>query len=438
MKKAILLFLVALSATLLFAQPHPIYIEVWGCCPEGEEHIPQGDVTFTAVIIERPGEVIDETFFGWEYSGVIPGYLSGNVANGFSTWAPGETLEITLTQISTGLTITNSWVLTSAGYQQFPNPGGLEMPLTWDCCPPPGPWPFITVDQGTTIDGSNGYGTGLPNEDLLQNPTNVGLWCIVSLPNGAPVDLTVCMDQVALGYVPYNMAYWLYGSWTYLTPLICTNPGTANACITFNIPITRADVPIVFAGGPMPDDGLPVELTNFTAINQQGEFVNVSWTTQSESNMSYYKVYREGQEIFLTEALNQVSEQVYSFVDIPEFDGTYYYTLEAVALDGTSAFWGPTEIIFGADVNEITEITQLGNNYPNPFNPVTTINFSVKENETGILTIYNAKGQVVTNETFTSGVHIYNWNANKYSSGIYFYKLQTGSFSEVKKMLLIK
>ena len=302
------------------------------------------------------------------------------------------------------------------------------------------PFPIISVDVGTPHSPGIGYGTGLPNEDLLSNPSSVGYYFTLTIDDSSPIDVTVCMDHVEAGYIPYNMAYWDNGIWTYVA-LIWENPGTANSCTTITIdPTSRAnvDIPIVFANGPNPDDALPVELTNFAAINQQGEFVNVSWTTQSESNMSYYKVYREGQEIFQTSALNQVSEQVYSFVDIPEFDGTYYYTLEAVALDGTSAFWGPTEIIFGADVNEITEITQLGNNYPNPFNPTTTINFSVKENETGILTIFNAKGQVVTNETFFSGVHNYNWNADKFSSGIYFYKLQTGSFSEVKKMLLIK
>ena len=96
------------------------------------------------------------------------------------------------------------------------------------------------------------------------------------------------------------------------------------------------------------------------------------------------------------------------------------------------------DCVISADSEGIVATNLLNENYPNPFNPTTTINFSVKENETGILTIYNAKGQVVENGTFFSGAHNYIWNADNFSSAIYFYKLKTDSFSEVKKMMLIK
>jgi len=77
-------------------------------------------------------------------------------------------------------------------------------------------------------------------------------------------------------------------------------------------------------------------------------------------------------------------------------------------------------------------------NYPNPFNPTTKINFEIKEGETGILTIYNIKGQLIESKQFESGQRNYLWDASKQSSGIYLYKLKTESTIETRKMLLLK
>ncbi|MDP8269445.1 MAG: SBBP repeat-containing protein [Candidatus Tenebribacter davisii] len=78
-------------------------------------------------------------------------------------------------------------------------------------------------------------------------------------------------------------------------------------------------------------------------------------------------------------------------------------------------------------------------NYPNPFNPLTTIQFNLKENETGILTISNIKGQLIESHQFGSGSHTYDWDASKQSSGIYLYKLNVnGKTKAVKKCLLLK
>jgi len=85
-----------------------------------------------------------------------------------------------------------------------------------------------------------------------------------------------------------------------------------------------------------------------------------------------------------------------------------------------------------------SNITKLYKNHPNPFNPITSIKFSIKDNDTGLLTILNIKGQIIESQTFNSGLHNYFWNASNYSSGIYFYKLQTSSLNETKKMLLLK
>ncbi|MCF7792675.1 MAG: SBBP repeat-containing protein [Candidatus Cloacimonetes bacterium] len=78
-------------------------------------------------------------------------------------------------------------------------------------------------------------------------------------------------------------------------------------------------------------------------------------------------------------------------------------------------------------------------NYPNPFNPQTTIEFSVTQTSPfAKLEIFNLKGQVIHTQEFSSGNHSYVWNASDQASGIYFYKISSGDFSETKKMILMK
>lgn len=83
----------------------------------------------------------------------------------------------------------------------------------------------------------------------------------------------------------------------------------------------------------------------------------------------------------------------------------------------------------------------LYQNYPNPFNPSTTIEFSIPQSGDVSLNIYNLLGEEVktlVNEFRQTGKYSVQFNANNFSSGIYFYKLQTDSFVETKKMILLR
>ncbi|MEP2445828.1 MAG: T9SS type A sorting domain-containing protein [Balneola sp.] len=83
----------------------------------------------------------------------------------------------------------------------------------------------------------------------------------------------------------------------------------------------------------------------------------------------------------------------------------------------------------------------LEQNYPNPFNPTTNIKFALPKTADVTLTIYNMLGQKVNtliNEKMTSGFHIVPFDASNLSSGMYIYRIQAGSFTSTKKMLLIK
>ena len=83
----------------------------------------------------------------------------------------------------------------------------------------------------------------------------------------------------------------------------------------------------------------------------------------------------------------------------------------------------------------------LGNNYPNPFNPVTTITFSLPSSSSVTLKIYNMLGEAVetlAENTFPAGYHSVDWNASGYSSGLYFYRIEADNFSATKKLMLTK
>jgi len=91
-------------------------------------------------------------------------------------------------------------------------------------------------------------------------------------------------------------------------------------------------------------------------------------------------------------------------------------------------------------VNAITEF-ELEQNYPNPFNPSTTISYKLPESSDVTLTVYNMLGQTVSvlvNETQPAGSYSTNFEANQLPSGIYYYRLEAGGTSNVRKMMLLK
>jgi len=98
------------------------------------------------------------------------------------------------------------------------------------------------------------------------------------------------------------------------------------------------------------------------------------------------------------------------------------------------------------DDNNIPLVTKLEGNYPNPFNPVTTIRFAVKEPGKILINIYNPKGQLVktlVNDNLKAGNHSTTWNGTdehgkSVSSGVYLYRMQASGVSQTRKMMLMK
>ena len=89
----------------------------------------------------------------------------------------------------------------------------------------------------------------------------------------------------------------------------------------------------------------------------------------------------------------------------------------------------------------VPEKFALYQNYPNPFNPTTNIKFDIANSSFVSLKVYNALGKEVSslvNENLSAGSYQYSLNAGDFPSGIYYYQIKTGSYSDIKKMILIK
>jgi predicted CXXCH cytochrome family protein len=84
---------------------------------------------------------------------------------------------------------------------------------------------------------------------------------------------------------------------------------------------------------------------------------------------------------------------------------------------------------------------ELCQNYPNPFNPTTTIRFSLPQGGNVRITIYDVTGkqiQTLINSYYAAGTFNVNWNAISFASGVYFYRIESGAYNMVKKMILLK
>ena len=129
----------------------------------------------------------------------------------------------------------------------------------------------------------------------------------------------------------------------------------------------------------------------------------------------------------------------YEFTDRNLSSGKYNYRLKQIDFNGNYEYHDLNdEVVIG-----VPDKFSLEQNYPNPFNPSTVISYSLSENSLVTLKVYDVIGNEVAtlvNEKQNSGIYNYQFSTVNYqlSSGVYFYKIEAGSFSVVKRMILLK
>jgi hypothetical protein len=120
-------------------------------------------------------------------------------------------------------------------------------------------------------------------------------------------------------------------------------------------------------------------------------------------------------------------------------DPKYKWTLSVG--NPASRFISATTGIFPTDKAAVPSEFVLLQNYPNPFNPLTVINYQLAVNSIVTVRVYDLLGrEVVTlvNEQKSAGNYTAQWDATHFASGVYFYRLQAGAFSDTKKLLLLR
>ncbi|RPH74701.1 T9SS C-terminal target domain-containing protein [bacterium] len=144
----------------------------------------------------------------------------------------------------------------------------------------------------------------------------------------------------------------------------------------------------------------------------------------------------------------------------PRFQGSVQFLednklkFEAINFDGTLVndsaevwYYTPISSVRPDQISNVPASFNLAQNYPNPFNPSTKIRYSLEKADNVTLTIYNINGEAVRNLLSglqqNAGTHEVTWDAkdnsgNKVSSGVYFYKMKTGSIVTSKKMILMQ
>ncbi len=210
---------------------------------------------------------------------------------------------------------------------------------------------------------------------------------------------------------------------------------------------------------------LPVELSTFNITNT-GRKVILAWTTQSETENQGFNIFRgvsindiqNNQALKLNKVLipgagTSTQPTDYMFYDDKriEYGTTYYYWIQTVDFGGYTEFTDPVSYkpTAPSDSHDIPGLLTYGlhSNYPNPFNPETTISFVLDKSSEVTLDIYNIRGQKIKSLYHDNAVSgkLYKiiWNGKNdqnrdVASGVYFYRLRTAYSQYQKSMLLLK
>nr|HPH93300.1 immune inhibitor A [Candidatus Cloacimonas sp.] len=185
------------------------------------------------------------------------------------------------------------------------------------------------------------------------------------------------------------------------------------------------------------------------SYNVADSVLNLIWNPPSEPEfpLMHYEIYRR---------INAGAFALAGITNLPVYAETleelgtdYYFYVVCVYSEGSSV---PSEILHFKYITDNEDplnpllVTELLNNYPNPFNPETNIRFTLQETAPAKLYVYNIKGQLVKkliDEILPSGMHQIVWNGKdsnnrNVASGMYFYILESKNYSCMKKMLLLK
>lgn len=258
-------------------------------------------------------------------------------------------------------------------------------------------------------------------------------------------EMTVNSISVGSGTVPG-------GGWTSTGTLTPTNTiSDLTGTITININLTGAASNGWFAidyftlTGSVTEITAPVTIASFNSIVTERN-VKIKWTTAEELNNSGFDIERaevssnksEFSKIAFVNGKGTVNTPTnYNYEDKNLSTGKYKYRLKQFDFNGNYEYFNlQNEVEIG-----IPKKYDLSQNYPNPFNPTTKINFDLPQDAKVELRIFDMLGRemkTLINEQRAAGYYTVEFNASQFTSGMYFYRLVSGDYSMIKKMVILK
>lgn len=189
----------------------------------------------------------------------------------------------------------------------------------------------------------------------------------------------------------------------------------------------------------MNSNTLPVSLVYFSATAKE-KAIGLRWTTASEFNNKGFEIQRSNNGVnwsavgFVGGAGNSTSTINYSFDDENLSPGKYYYRLKQIDIDLRFVYSPIVSAVLGGK-----EFFSLEQNYPNPSKSETIIKFTLPRPAKVNLSLFDMNGRLVKvllDGSKDSGTHAISLNASTLSTGLYYYKIQAGENSAVKKMII--
>ena len=199
----------------------------------------------------------------------------------------------------------------------------------------------------------------------------------------------------------------------------------------------------------------------YLSISTQNDHPYLTWNAydgrNGNNNVDYYEIWKKESSSWSLKdtTSNTYYEDTSEDATAPGIKSYVYYKIRAIELDADSSLFGnqvkkavynPTqdtkvEPVTDNSISHNPTVYALKQNYPNPFNPTTTISFDLPNESSVQLQIFDIRGKLIStllNEKLDRGTHSVSFNATDLPSGVYFYRLQTVGYTDIRRMLFLK
>jgi hypothetical protein len=196
-------------------------------------------------------------------------------------------------------------------------------------------------------------------------------------------------------------------------------------------------------GGTFCTGPLPVTISEFTSITLKND-VKLYWKTEMEMNNSGFDIERKSKgelnwkKIGFVQGFGTTNEpKTYTYEDKKIQTGTYCYRLKQVDYNGSFEYFQLQQEVTIAKPGEFS----ISQNYPNPSNPKSIIEFQLPEKSHINISVYNLLGQLVkelVNGVREAGIYSVEFDGSSLASGTYLYRMVSENYTSVKKLILVK